>query len=113
MWKENSSGYFQNLKIHNVDIKGLEGLVKFTPHRIKHFGYIDKEYTVKKTTNYINVGPERKELYLKHFERPLGRVIKWHEFSENKFFVLLHIFLYDLNFFSLLPFYNLKNKLTN
>lgn len=111
MWKENPNGYFQNLKIHNGDIKGIKGLAKHTKYRIKHIGYVNKDYVIKKTSNYINVDPERKELYLNHFKKQPGFNLKWHEFGSHPNIVSLQLLFYDLYYFTLLPYFIIRRKI--
>ena len=111
LWKEQQTGYFKNLKIHNGDIKGIKGFTKFLPHRIKHIGYINKDYVIKKTNNYINVDPERKELYLNHYKKQPGIDIMWHEYDRHALLVLFQVFIYDCIFFTIFPFLILKRRL--
>lgn len=111
LWKEQSTGYFVNTKIHNGGIKGIKGFTKNTNFRMKHLGYVNKEYVVKKTNNYISVDPERKELYLKHYVKPSGIALKWYEFDEKPFIVTLQVFLYNTYYFLFFPFMIVKNKL--
>jgi glycosyltransferase involved in cell wall biosynthesis len=111
MWKESPNGYFLDLKIHNGDIQGIKGFTKFAKYRIKHLGYINKEYVIKKTTNYINVDPERKEMYLNHYKKQPGFNLKWREYETYTLLVNLQIVLYDICFFTLLPYFIFKGKI--
>lgn len=113
MWKENASGYFQNVKIHNGDIKGIKGLSKHSNFRIKHIGYVNKDYVIKKTNNYISVDPERKEMYLNHYKKQPGLNLKWHEYSTYPLKVSFQLFFYDLYYFTLLPCFILKRKISD
>ena len=42
MWRENKSGYFQDLIIDSPNVKGIKGLKIGTNYRLKHLGYINK-----------------------------------------------------------------------
>lgn len=99
MWKEQPTGYFENVFIHNGLIKGIKGKNKLSPYRIKHLGYVDKEYLIKKTTNYIKVDPNRKQLYIKHFSRPIGTKLRWYEYNEKPLLVLFQIYTYKIVYF--------------
>jgi len=111
LWKEQESGYFQDIKIHNGDIKGIKGLTKNTKYRIKHIGYVNKDYVIKKTTNYINVDPERKEKYLEHYKKQPGFDVKWSEFDESSIKVRLSNLLFDFYYYLLFPYYLLRKKI--
>lgn len=95
MWKEQPSAFFYNVKIHNGGIQGITGALKRTNYRLKHFGYVNKEYVEKKTYMYIDVDPERKEMYLKHFAKTPGKIIKWYEYDENPGLVKMQLFFYN------------------
>lgn len=99
MWKEQESGYFENFKIHNGDIKGIKGKAKLSPFRIKHFGAVNKDYLEKKTNNYLIVDddPARKEMYVRNLNQEL-KCWKWVEYDSNPIKVTLqNIFFYMLH----------------
>lgn len=95
LWKEQTSGFFKDIKIHNGGIQGIVGKTKRTNFRLKHFGYVDKQYIEKKTYMYMDVDPERKEMYLKHFEKTPGKIIRWYEYDENPFKVKMQLVIYN------------------
>jgi len=95
MWKEQKTGFFNNILIHNGDIQGIIGKTKRLNFRIKHFGYVNKQYVEKKTFMYIDVDPGRKEMYLKHFAKVPGKILKWHEFENSPNYVRMQLFIYN------------------
>ena len=76
MWRENASGYFENVIIDSPNVKGIKGLQWNTTFRIKHLGYINKELVDKKADIYRAIIPDKEnilqEMYM-HGERK----IKW------------------------------------
>jgi glycosyltransferase involved in cell wall biosynthesis len=101
MWKEQSTGFFNNVLIHNGDIQGISGKLKRLNYRVKHFGYVDKKYIERKTNLYIEVDPGRRELYLKHFAKTHGAIFNWYEYNERPYFVNMQLFFYNQIFYSL------------
>ncbi|GGI26919.1 glycosyltransferase family 2 protein [Pedobacter mendelii] len=78
MWRENKSGYFQDLIIDSPNVKGIKGLKSNTNFRIKHLGYINKELVDKKAEIYRAIIPEKEDIFQSMYlkgERP----IKWED----------------------------------
>lgn len=73
MWRENASGYFQNLVIDSPNVKGIKGLKINTDIRLKHLGYINKELVDKKADIYRAIIPEKEAalqtMYLQNEKR--------------------------------------------
>lgn len=65
MWKNTPSCYFTNKKMHNGDIKGVEGKAYISPYRLKHYGYVDKKKIQKKFNRYLKEDKEDKRDYHK------------------------------------------------
>jgi len=95
MWKEQSTGFFNNVYIHNGDIQGITGKARRLNYRLKHYGYVDADYTKRKTNTYIAVDPGRKNLYLKHFVRPPSAKLNWYEYDEKPKLVEAQLFFYN------------------
>jgi glycosyltransferase involved in cell wall biosynthesis len=106
MWREQSTGYFNNVIIHNGDIQGITGKFKRLNYRLKHLGYVDRQYVERKTTQYISVDPKREKLYLRHFDKTPGLIFTWYEYNEKPIFVKTQMLLYN-GIFYLVAF---KNK---
>ncbi len=89
MWREASTGYFENLVLDSPNVKGIRGLKFYTSFRLKHLGYISKDIVDKKFDIYKAVAPEREaslhEMYL-HNERR----IKWHDQRNHPRVMLLN-----------------------
>lgn len=81
MWREQQTGYFSNANFNNGLIQGIRGLQWISHYRIRHLGYIDKDYVVRKTNIYRSVDPSLEDIYatMRH-ENPWPW--KWREFSE-------------------------------
>ncbi|MGF7081517.1 glycosyltransferase family 2 protein [Mucilaginibacter sp. UYCu711] len=62
MWRENRSGYFENLIIDSPNVKGINGLKRNTHFRLKHLGYINKELVDKKAEIYREIIPEKENI---------------------------------------------------
>lgn len=93
LWKEQSGGYFRNLKIHNGLICGIKGLYKVSPFRIKHIGNVNKEYLERKTDIYLSIDPERSDMYIKHRDQDV-KTLRWYEYDKNPIPVIfINIFL--------------------
>ena len=78
MWRENRSGYFQDLIIDSPNVKGIKGLKSNTNFRIKHLGYINKELVDKKAEIYRAIIPGKEDIFQSMYlkgERP----IKWED----------------------------------
>ncbi len=74
MWREQPSGYFQDLIIDSPNVKGIKGLKRGTHYRLKHLGYINKELVDKKADIYRKIIPDKEDtlqsMYL-HGERKI------------------------------------------
>lgn len=76
MWRENESGYFQNVIIDSPNVKGIKGLKRNTNFRLKHLGYINTALVDKKAEIYRAIIPEKEDIFQSMYlkgERP----IKW------------------------------------
>lgn len=98
MWREQESAYFRNVLIHNGDIQGVKGRKKLTHFRIKHLGYVNRNYVIRKTENYIKVDPGKTDLYMEHYKKKPGFVLKWREYHESPLIVSTQQRLYDFVF---------------
>lgn len=89
LWRESSTGYFENLILDSPNVKGIKGLKFYTNLRLKHLGYISKEIVDKKFDIYKTVAPDREpglhEMYL-HNERR----IKWQDGRNHPKVMLLN-----------------------
>ncbi|MBC7873116.1 MAG: glycosyltransferase family 2 protein [Ferruginibacter sp.] len=88
MWRENASGYFENVILDSPNVKGIKGIKLPTNFRLKHLGYISKDLVDKKAEIYKAVISKEKEqniqtMYL-HDERPM----RWRD-ERNAFPVIL------------------------
>lgn len=63
MWRENPSGYFENLIIDSPNVKGIKGIKRGTHFRLKHLGYINKELVDKKAEIYRGIIPDKEEIF--------------------------------------------------
>ncbi|MCO5934659.1 glycosyltransferase family 2 protein [Mucilaginibacter sp. RB4R14] len=62
LWREDPSGYFQDLIIDSPNVKGISGLRRGTDYRLKHLGYINKEIVDKKAELYRSITPEKEDI---------------------------------------------------
>ena len=102
MWRENPSGYFQNLIIDSPNIKGIKGLKSNTSFRLKHLGYINKELVDKKAEIYRAIIPEKEEIFQSMYlagERP----IKWDDDRSSLKNVMLNQLLNILQLTHIFP----------
>jgi glycosyltransferase involved in cell wall biosynthesis len=88
LWREQPTGYFSNLKVHNGGINGITGRSKIVPYRLKHFGALDKKYLARKTANYIAVDPGNEAIYVRHRDQKV-RTWRWWEASERPLLVAI------------------------
>ncbi|MEO6000844.1 MAG: glycosyltransferase family 2 protein [Chitinophagaceae bacterium] len=102
MWREQSSGYFENKILDSPNVKGITGLRINTNFRLKHLGYISKELVDKKAEIYRAIPGEREavlqEMYLQNEKK-----IKWSDKRNSNQVVLLNGLLNTLQFISLFP----------
>ncbi|RZJ48959.1 MAG: glycosyltransferase [Flavobacterium sp.] len=102
MWRENPSGYFQNLIIDSPNIKGIKGLKRNTNFRLKHLGYINKELVDKKAEIYRAIIPEKEEIFQSMYlkgERP----IEWDDNRRSLKNLMLNQLLNVLQFTHIFP----------
>lgn len=102
MWRENPSGYFQNLIIDSPNVKGIKGLKYNTNFRLKHLGYINKELVDKKADIYRQIIPEKEDIFQSMYlkgERP----IKWIDERHHVKTVMLNQVLNVLQMTHLIP----------
>ena len=79
LWREQSTGYFENIKFNNGLIKGISGRKKISHYRLKHLGYINKKEVDKKIGIYRKVDLRLENTYQSMiFSNP--RTIKWEEY---------------------------------
>jgi hypothetical protein len=91
MWRESSTGYFQDLIVDSPNVKGIKGLKINTNFRLKHLGYISKELVDKKAEIYRTVTVKEstlQEMYLRN-----ERKIKWSDKRNSLKVILLNGFL--------------------
>ena len=90
LWREQNSGYFENIKFNNGLIKGITGRKKISHYRIKHLGYNNEKEVYKKIDIYRKIDPSLENIYQSMiFSKP--RTIKWCEYyglGKVKVFVL-------------------------
>lgn len=53
MWRNLPEAHFKDQKLHNGDIRGIEGKTYLSPYRIKHFGYVDRQKMQEKLDRYL------------------------------------------------------------
>jgi len=102
MWRENPTGYFQNLLIDSPNVKGIKGLKSNTNFRLKHLGYINKDLVDKKAEIYRAIIPEKEHvfqsMYLKG-ERP----IKWDDDRRSARTIMVNQLLNTLQLAQIIP----------
>jgi glycosyltransferase involved in cell wall biosynthesis len=76
LWRENPSGYFQNLILDSPNVKGIKGLQWNTNYRLKHLGYISKELVDKKANIYRALQTAKEETLQEMYMRG-EKKIKW------------------------------------
>ncbi|MET4082566.1 glycosyltransferase involved in cell wall biosynthesis [Pedobacter sp. UYP30] len=102
MWRENPSGYFQNLIIDSPNVKGIKGLKSNTNFRLKHLGYISKELVDKKAEIYRAIIPEKEDIFQSMYldgERP----IKFNDNRKSLNTIMLNQFLNFLQLTHIVP----------
>lgn len=60
MWRHSDKAYFKDLPIHNDIIQGLAGRAYFSPYRIKHYGFVDKQKILSKIALYKSIDGDRR-----------------------------------------------------
>ena len=90
LWREQKTGYFENIKFNSGLIKGISGRKRISHYRLRHLGYINKKEVDKKIGIYRKVDPRLENTYQSMiFSNP--RTIKWEEYyslGKIKVFVL-------------------------
>jgi hypothetical protein len=95
MWREQKSGYFNNVSFNNGLIRGIRGLQWISHYRIKHLGYVDKVYMQRKTDIYRSVDPSLEGTYVRMQHRhPVAW--KWREFTDAPVLVTTQNVLMDI-----------------
>ena len=61
LWRNSERAYFQDQVIHNDIIKGITKWSYFSPYRIKHYGYADKEKIKAKLKLYRSIDGDRRD----------------------------------------------------
>ena len=93
MWREASTGYFENLLLDSPNVKGIRGLKVNTNFRLKHTGYINKEIVDKKKELYLGLlAPEKKDS-LKEMYLDNEKKIRWIDKRNHAKVVLLNMLL--------------------
>ena len=63
MWRENKTGYFEELILDSPNVKGIKGLKISTDIRLKHLGYINKALVDRKADIYRAIDPARESMF--------------------------------------------------
>jgi hypothetical protein len=102
MWRENPSGFFQDLIIDSPNVKGIKGLKKNTDFRLKHLGYINKELVDQKAELYRSIIPDKEDIFQSMYlqgERP----IKFQNSRKHIKTIMMHQLLNALQMTHLVP----------
>ena len=108
MWRENASGYFQNLIIDSPNVKGISGLKWYSNIRLKHLGYIDKAIVDKKAELYRTIIPEKEDIFQTMYLQG-EKKIKWRDERKHIRVIFLNVLLTALQFTHIIS--KVKNKL--
>jgi len=110
LWRDQKSGYFENIKFNNGLVKGIKGIATISHFRIKHLGYIYKDEVKKKIDNYRSIDPSLEKTY-QSIQFNGEHKAKWFEFHEKPLRVLLLNYFLDLIWiFRFIP-YKLKSAI--
>jgi glycosyltransferase involved in cell wall biosynthesis len=90
LWREASTGYFENFVLDSPNIKGIKGLKVNTNFRLKHLGYISKALVDKKKEIYLDLIAEEKKDTLDQMYLTNERRIRWIDERNNVRVVLLN-----------------------
>ena len=90
LWKENPSGYFENLILDSPNVKGIRGLKWGTNFRLKHLGYISKDLVDKKAEIYRTVITPDKEQNLATMYLNGEKAIRWIDQRNHPKVILLN-----------------------
>lgn len=107
MWKENPSGYFENVVIDSPNVKGIKGLKWGSDFRLKHLGYINKELVDQKAALYRSIIPGKEQIFQSMYLQDERR-IKWVDDRYSLKVRLLNTFLDTLKLTHLVP--KVKNR---
>ena len=77
MWRESSTGYFENLILDSPNVKGIKGLKVNTNFRLKHLGYISKDIVDKKKNLYLGLIADEKKASLNEMYLANEKPIRW------------------------------------
>ncbi len=99
LWKDQPTGYFRNIHIHNGLICGIRGLTWPSSIRIRHFANleIDTDYVDRKTETYIRLDPAQGDMYTRHRDERV-HTWPWYEFCERPGLVILQTSIHFLIF---------------
>ena len=90
LWRESSSGYFENFILDSPNVKGIKGLKVNTNFRLKHLGYISKDLVDKKKELYLGLIAEEKKQSLNEMYLNNERPIKWIDNRKDARVILLN-----------------------
>ena len=108
MWRENPSGYFQDLIIDSPNVKGIKGITSRTHFRLKHLGYINKDLVDKKAEIYRAIIPEKEDTLQSMYLRGEKKV-KWIDDRSSFKVMSLNILLDLIRLTHIFP--KVKNKI--
>lgn len=110
LWREQKTGYFENIVFNNGLIKGIAGRASISHYRIKHLGYVYKNEVKKKLEIYRKIDPTLKDTY-NSIQFDDDNKMKWFEYFEAPVRVtLMNYFLDFIWLFKFLP-YKLNERL--
>ena len=92
MWREASTGYFENVIIDSPNVKGIKGLQWNTNFRLKHLGYINKDLVDRKANIYRAIIPEKESTFQEMYMTG-EKKIKWIDDRKNVKVRALNTFL--------------------
>lgn len=90
LWRENSSGYFENFILDSPNVKGIKGLKVNTNFRLKHLGYISKELVDKKKELYLDYIADEKKESLNQMYLAGEKPIRWIDARNHPKVILLN-----------------------
>jgi glycosyltransferase involved in cell wall biosynthesis len=100
MWRESSTGYFEDFVLDSPNVKGIQGLQRNTNFRLKHLGYISKDLVDKKAAIYRSITSDKEstlqEMYMRN-----ERKIKWIDDRKSFKVIFLNNLLTILRFASI------------
>ncbi|MGD0976845.1 MAG: glycosyltransferase [Minisyncoccia bacterium] len=85
MWRNLEGSHYNNVFIHPGTIQGINSNIRFSPYRIKHYGYAFKKEADQKARIYKVLDPEEKRQYKYNSGDP--------EFDANKKNILRYPFI--------------------